>query len=123
MTPDSDYLLLQVKTVDGVTVARITTPELWGDKQIGALSAELMHLTDDLSAPKLLLDFAAVTGLGSRMIGQLASLHKQVKAAGGRLALCNVCPDIAEVIETCKLTKLFGLYPDEATAVRSFAEG
>ena len=122
MTPDSDYLLLQVKTVDGVTVAKITTPDLWSEKLIGGLSAELMHLTDDLGSPKLVLDFAGVTGLGSRMIGQLASLHKQIKAAGGRLALCNVCPDIAEVIETCKLTTLFGMYPDEQTAVRSFAD-
>jgi anti-anti-sigma factor len=114
--------LLQVKTVDGVTVARITTPELWSDKLIGGLSAELMHLMDDLGAPKLVLDFAAVKSLGSRMIGQLASLHKQIKAAGGRLVLCNVCPEITEVIETCKLTMLFGLYPDEQSAVRSFTE-
>ncbi len=102
MTPEPDYFLLQVKTVDGVT-------------------AELMHLADDLGAPKLVLDFAGVTGMGSRMIGQLAALHKQVRAAGGRLTLCNVRPEIAEVIETCKLTTLFGLHPDEAAAVRSFA--
>ncbi len=121
MTPEPDYFLLQVKTVDGVTVARITAAELWSDEQVGALTAELMHLADDLGAPKLVLDFAGVTGMGSRMIGQLAALHKQVRAAGGRLTLCNVRPEIAEVIETCKLTTLFGLHPDEAAAVRSFA--
>ena len=121
MTPEPDYFLLRVKTVDGVTVARITVKELWTDQQVGALTAELMHLADDLSMPKLVLDFADVTGVGSRMIGQLAALHKQVKAAAGRLALCNVRPEIAEVIEMCKLTALFGLYPDEAAAVRSFA--
>ncbi len=121
MTPEPDYFLLQVKTVDGVTVARITAAELWSDEQVGALTAELMHLADDLGAPKLVLDFAGVTGMGSRMIGQLAALHKQVRAAGGRLTLCTVRPEIAEVIETCKLTTLFGLHPDEAAAVRSFA--
>jgi anti-anti-sigma factor len=123
MTLDDDYFLLRVKSVDGVGVARITAKELWADQQVGALAAELMHLTDDLgAAPKLVLDCAEVNGMGSRMIGQLAALHKQVKGAGGRMTLCNVCPEIAEVIETCKLTTLFGLYPDEATAVGSFAK-
>ena len=124
MTPEDDYFLLRVKTVEGVTVARVTVPELWSDQQVGALTAELMHLADDLGpAPKLVLDFADVTGLGSRMIGQLAALHKQVKAAGGRLALCNVREEIAEVIETCKLTTLFGVCPDEAAAVAGSARG
>jgi anti-sigma B factor antagonist len=124
MTPEDDFFLLGVKTVEGVTVARVTIPELWSDQQVGALTAELMHLADDLGpAPKLVLDFADVAGLGSRMIGQLAALHKQVKAAGGRLALCNVRPEIAEVIETCKLTALFGVHPDEAAAVAAIAGG
>jgi anti-sigma B factor antagonist len=124
MTPEPDFFLLQVKTVEGVTVARITAAELWSDQQVGALTAELMHLTDDLGqAPKLVLDFAGVSGLGSRMIGQLAALHKEVRAAGGRLALCNMRPEIAEVIETCKLTALFGVHPDEAGAVAAVAAG
>jgi anti-anti-sigma factor len=120
MTADDDYFFLQVKTVDGVTVAQVTKPELWKDEDVGAVTAELMNLVDDLGAAKLVLDFAGVTGMGSRMVGQLAALHKQVKAGGGRLALCDVRPDIAEVIETCKLTALFGVYADEAAAVKSF---
>lgn len=117
MTPEPDFFLLQVKTVGGATVARVRATELWSDQQVGALTAELMHLADDLGpAPRLVLDLAEVTGMGSRMIGQLAALYKQVKAAGGRLALCDVRPEIAEVIETCKLTTLFGMHPDEASA-------
>jgi anti-anti-sigma factor len=123
MMPEPDYFFLQVKTVDGVTVARITAPELWTDMQVGALSAELMHLAEDLGTPKLVLDFADVTALASRMIGQLAMLHRHIKAAGGRLALCNVRSEVAEAIETCKLTTLFGLHPDEESAVRSVAGG
>lgn len=124
MTPDPDFFLLQVKTVEGVTVAHITAAELWSDQKVGSLTAELLHLTDDLGPPpKLVLDFSDVSGMGSRMIGQLAGLYKQVKASGGRLALCSVRPEIAEVIETCKLTTLFGVHPDEASAVRAVAGG
>jgi anti-sigma B factor antagonist len=121
MTAEPDYFLLQVKTVEGVTVAKVTAAELWTDQQVGALTAELTHLADDLGSPQLVLDFADVTGLGSRMIGQLAALHKQVRTAGGRLALCRLRPEVGEVLETCKLTTFFNLYPDEQAAVRSFA--
>jgi anti-sigma B factor antagonist len=121
MTAESDYFLLRVKTVEGVTVATVTAAELWAERDIESLAAELSHLADDLGTPRLVLDLAGVTGMGSRMIGQIAALHKRVKAAGGRLALCQVRPEIAEVIETCKLTTLFSLYPDEPCAVRSFA--
>ena len=123
MTTESDFLWLQVQAVGNVTVARITARDLWTDQQIGALAAELTHLADDLGVPRLVLDFSNVDGAGSRMIGQLAALHKQVRTAGGRLALCHVRPETAEVIETCKLTTLFGLYPDVPAAVASFAGG
>jgi anti-sigma B factor antagonist len=124
MTPDADFFLLQVKTVGGVTVARITAAELWSDQQVESLTAELTHLADDLGpAPKLVLDLADVTGMGSRMIGRVAVLSKQVRTAGGRLALCHVRPEIAEVIELCKLTMLFGVHPDEAAAVAAVAAG
>jgi anti-anti-sigma regulatory factor len=54
------------------------------------------------------------------MIGQLAALHKQVTAAGGRLVLCRLQAQATEVIETCRLTNLFHVYPDEQAAVKSF---
>ncbi|HEX5272104.1 MAG TPA: STAS domain-containing protein [Gemmataceae bacterium] len=118
MTPEPDYFLLQVKTVEGVTVARVTPVELWTDQQVGTLTAELMHLADDLGpAPRLVLDFDGVSWLGSRMIGQLAAIQKQVKAAGGRMAVCNVRPEIADVIEMCKMTTILNVRPDEAAAM------
>jgi anti-anti-sigma factor len=145
MTPESDFLGIEVRTVDGVIVARLTKAELWDDRSIDSLSADLLHLTESattpridrrlqelqseaadqhpaksVSVPRIVLDLSAVKWVGSRMIGQLASLHKAVKAVGGRLALCNVNPDITEVIETCRLTTLFSLYPDESSAVASF---
>jgi anti-anti-sigma factor len=145
MTPESDFLGIEVKTVDGVIVARVTKAELWDDRNIDSISADLLHLAEStttpridrrlqelqneaadqppsqsVSVPRIVLDLGAVTWIGSRMIGQIASLHKSVKAAGGRLALCNVNPEITEVIETCRLTTLFSLYPDESSAVASF---
>jgi anti-sigma B factor antagonist len=85
------------------------------------VTAELIHVADDLKPPRLVVDMSAVTGLGSRMIGQLAHLHKQVRAAGGRLALCQLQPDVFEVIQICNLTTLFSVYPSEDEAVKSFA--
>ena len=144
MTPESDFLGIDVRTVDGVVVARLTKAELWDDRSVDSISADLLHLTEsvttpkidrrlrelhaegteqateDVGVPRIVLDLGAVSWIGSRMIGQIAALHKSVKAAGGRLALCNVNSEVTEVIETCRLTTLFSLYPDESSAVASF---
>jgi anti-anti-sigma regulatory factor len=145
MAPESEFLGIEVRTVEDVIVARVTKAELWDDRNIDSISADLLHLAESattpridrrlqelqsegadqkpsqsISVPRIVLDLGAVSWIGSRMIGQIAALHKGIKAAGGRLALCNVNPEITEVIETCRLTTLFSLYPDEASAVASF---
>jgi len=120
MADEADFFWLKVKTIGKVTVAQITLGNLWKEEKVEALAAEIVHLIDDLGVAQLVLDLGEVAGLGSRMIGQLAALHRQVTAAGGRLVLCRLQPQAAEVIETCRLTEVFHVYPDEQTAVQSF---
>jgi anti-sigma B factor antagonist len=121
MPPEPNYFWLQVKTVGLVTVARVTLTELWKEETVEGLASELSNLVEDLGAARLVLDLSEVTGMGSRMIGQLATLNKQVRAAEGRMALCNVRPEVAEVIETCKLTTFFSIHPDEPSAVQALS--
>jgi hypothetical protein len=49
------------------------------------------------------LDFGRVEFLTGNALGQLISLHKKVRAGGGRLILSNVSPEVFEVFETTRL--------------------
>ena len=67
------------------------------------LAKELRGHTEDLTGRHLLLDFAHVRGLYSVEIGTLITLHKRLEAAGGRLTLLGVGPDVYEVLRVMRL--------------------
>ena len=111
---------LNVKSQGGVTVARLTLDDFWAEDSIEALGSELSQLAGSLTPPLLVLDMHHVTALGSYMIAQLLALTHQTARAGGRLVLCRLRPELIEVLDICRMTRLFSIYPDENAAVRSF---
>ena len=54
--------------------------------------------------------------LSSGALGKFISLNKKLRVAGGQLTLCNIAPEIHEVLKILKLNKLFriGPHPREA---------
>lgn len=54
----------------------------------------------------LLLDFVNVKRLGGVELGTLVTLHKRVRAAGGRLTLFNVTPLLHEIFRVTRLDTL-----------------
>src|SRR5579864_7266083 len=71
------------------------------------IARELVGLTVGLCHRHLFLDFRNVECINSSELGTLITLHKNMKAAGGRLSLVNVNQHIGEVLARTKLTKLF----------------
>jgi anti-anti-sigma factor len=111
--------LLESEPVGGVTVVRFACAEIWGTETVREIGERLARLAD-IVGPRLVLDFGKVDRLDSTMLGQLISLHKKVKAAGGRLALCRLNPELLEVFETLRLTRLLDIYGEEQEALQSF---
>jgi anti-anti-sigma factor len=57
----------------------------------------------------LVLDFGKVRGLYSADLAKLISLKRQVDAAGGRLEIRNLHPDLREVFRITRLDKVFNI--------------
>jgi anti-anti-sigma factor len=73
------------------------------------IAAELESLTDGPGDAHLLLDFTNVRYITSVELGTLIGLHKRVKAAGGRLTLFNLSPQVFEVFTATHLDRFFGI--------------
>jgi carbon storage regulator len=73
------------------------------------LATELEGLTDDLEECHLLLDFTNVEYVTSVELGTLVSLHKKMKASGGRLTLFNLNLQVFEVFLATHLEALIGI--------------
>jgi anti-anti-sigma factor len=102
--------LLQVKTFPDVTVATLTATSL-DELNADLLGQELSDLAGRLGGRELHLDLGGVQVLTSIGLAKLVCLHKQVQAAGGRLSLLNVRPEIYEVFAATRLNGLLDVQP------------
>jgi anti-sigma B factor antagonist len=71
---------------------------------------------------KLLIDMDSVPYIDSTGVGFLVSSHTSITQEGGSLKLLKVKPKILEVFKLMNLLKVFEIFEDEETAMKSFFE-
>ena len=69
---------------------------------------------------KLVLDMKDVTRLDSAGIGMLVSKYLTVRRAGGTIKLLHPTERTDHLMDITKLTTVFQVFDDEASAVKSF---
>ena len=111
---------LQVTEVGDVTVVRFNDQRILDANTIEELGGELFGLVEDDNLQRLLLDFTSVEFLSSAALNKLIILDKKVKASGGKLKLCSLRPEIAEIFAITRLDKLFDIKQDEKCALEAF---
>jgi anti-anti-sigma factor len=74
---------------------------------IGGVSHVVVNLSDLRSMPAFLL-------------GRLVRLHRGLAAAGGRLKLCGLQPEILDVFTITHMVGVLDICDDEARALASF---
>ena len=108
---------MNVETKDGVTVARL-------EGSLTLASHERLHgflsgLFDNRGA-RVLLDLGGVTFIDSAGWGLLLSALHRSKEQEGRLRLVNLSDHLAGLFLTLNLERVFEVFDDEDTALRSF---
>jgi anti-sigma B factor antagonist len=111
---------LEVEDVGDVTVVNFTDRKILDEQNIQLIGEQLFSLVDESGRKKILLNFGNVEYLSSAALGKLITLNKKLQAAGGKLILCNIDPQIYEVFEITKLNKLFNIHKEEQAALQAF---
>jgi anti-anti-sigma factor len=120
MSTQPDRKALIVEQVGEVTLIRLQRRLLLESETIEAVAKHLSGLVEKGGHSRLLINFGCVERLSSDMLGKLITVHRKTMAAGGRLAICQVHPEIRKVFDLINLSKLLHIYDDEETALRSF---
>ena len=120
MPPHADYHGFAVEQVGDVTIARFKIARLLKEGTVELLGEQLFALVDEQGRRQLVLDFGNVERVYSVMLGKIAALHSKVQAAGGRLALCQVRPEVYEVFEALNLHQVLHIYDEEEQALQTF---
>ncbi|MBY0522713.1 MAG: STAS domain-containing protein [Gemmataceae bacterium] len=120
MTSQPRRRRLEVEDIGDVTVVNFTDRKILDEQNIQLIGEQLFSLVDEAGRKKVLLNFGNVEYLSSAALGKLITLNKKLQAAGGRLILCNIDPQIYEVFEITKLNKLFNIHKEEQAALQAF---
>jgi anti-anti-sigma factor len=115
----SRYELIR-EDIQDVTVVLFTAPRL---EEKGHIRAVFQEVACFVAAGRhhLVLNLRRVEYLGSRAINELLRLHRRVRAAHGRLALCHLSPATDEALKVLGLKEVVPTYGDEEEALRSIS--
>jgi anti-sigma B factor antagonist len=103
-----------------VSVVRFVDKKIVDSASIEALGEELnaLVLVDKITI--ILLNFEGVEFMSSAALNKLISLNSKLKAAQGRLKLCNLRAEIKEVFTITRLDRVFDIRKTEPEALEAF---
>ncbi|MBX3443038.1 MAG: STAS domain-containing protein [Planctomyces sp.] len=108
---------LDIDEVGDVTIARFVDKKILDENNIQIIGNQLFGLVEEDGRKKIVLDFTNVEYLSSAALGKLITMDKKVKAASGKLRLCNIRKDIYEVFAITRLNKVFDIRDTQDDAV------
>jgi anti-sigma B factor antagonist len=109
---------LYVETVGGVTVITLADAELVAEDVIAGVVEQLEAV--DVSGGRVVLNFREVRLMSSTMLAVLLRFGRRVEAAGSRLKLCCIAPDLITVFRITRFDRLFEIHDEESKALDAF---
>lgn len=83
---------------------------------------KLIRGTLDDGRRKILLNMAEVYYIDSSGLGELIAAQTSAKQCGGKLKLMKLTARVQDLFQLTKVHRVFEVYTDEDSAVRSFSE-
>ena len=115
---------IEVMTMMGsagdVALVRFLDRKIIDAANIQELGDELFTVIEKEKKKNMILNFTTVEFLSSAALNKLIILDKKVKAAGGKMRLCNLRPEIMEVFVITRLNQLFDIKANENDALAGF---
>jgi anti-sigma B factor antagonist len=97
---------------------------LQGPITLGQATQTFRQLIQDTIAAgrtKILLNMAEVYYIDSSGLGEMVAASTHARRQGAQLKLMKLAPRVQDVMQLTKLLQVIDVYPDEDSAVRSFA--
>lgn len=125
---DRSGLGIQGKTpvrmqVSNQPVGDVMVVKVSGRITLGEGNVILRELISDLAdkgIKKIVLNLSEVNYVDSSGVGELVKAHTTIRNKGGQLKLANLNKRVHDLLEMTKLSKVFDIQKDEASAVASF---
>ena len=114
------YRHVDVTQIGDVNVVCLLDREIRGEVASNDLEPELTRLVSPEGAQQVLLDLSKVEFVTSSAIVQLIMLKNALTAAGARMILCSLRPEVYDTFSMMRLDTLFQIEADQATGLDAF---
>jgi len=84
---------------------------------------EIVRELADKGTKRIVLNLGGVNYIDSSGVGELVKTHTTIRNKGGELKLANLNQRVHDLLEMTRLSTVFDIYGDEATAIKSFGQG
>ncbi len=109
---ESRYRYMTCTTVDDVLVVIITEPHVRSDELTDKLQTDLFAVMAERTPRKVVFDFQRVLTISSRGFGAIAAFHQEfVRKQGVQVALCNLSPEVRELLAVIRFIDHRGTTP------------
>ena len=115
-----DQQYLEVEQIGNVTVVTFNHSEFLDEATNQLIAEQLSLLAQKFECPQLVINVAAVKKLSTMMLGHFITLHKKARAAGGRMVLCRLDPQLHEAFDMLRVGQLIPIYAEEQDALQAF---
>jgi anti-sigma B factor antagonist len=103
----------------------VTAISFTGRLVLGNRLGEVEHAIREMikqGSRKLILDFSGLKFIDSAGIGMLAVCFGAMEREGGKIAVAGATNHVNQLLDMTHLNRLFGMYPDVASAHSALAE-
>jgi anti-sigma B factor antagonist len=104
-------------------IGDVTVLDISGRITLGEGNVALRELVRELAIKghkKVVLNLGEVHYVDSSGVGELVKTHTTLRNQGGQLKLANLSKRVNDLLHMTRLSAVFDIYKDEATAVASF---
>lgn len=106
-----------VAQVQDATFVVLRLESIQQGSEFQCVSDTLDELIEDKGTRKLVVDFRAVEYFSSQMLSVLIDANRQIHAAGGRMVLLGMRPQLQELFRITGIEKFFTFAPTEELAM------
>lgn len=108
---------VMVENRDEAIIGRIVDRDVIDPGRIERIRAELQSITENTETPRLVLSFRNVEHMSSAAISMLVTLHRDIAARGGKLALSGISKDLMQMFKITRLDKLLKIHDTSGQAI------
>ncbi len=107
-------------------VGRVTILDVSGRITLGEGNVMLREIVNDLAEKgnnRIILNLGEVVYVDSSGVGELVKAHTTIRNKGGVLKLANLNQRVHDLLQMTRLSSVFDIEKDEASALKSFGAG